>query len=161
MFGKKGSFLDIMFIVIVVLIMGIGAVASQFMLKNINKEFDNPHFTEIADKGEVSLSVLNMAIPVLLIGSFLVSVILAFFIRTHPVLFGISFLILLVFVVITAQISNLWVEFTQYSGFTSIVNNMPILFWTLKNLPLIMLGLNIVLAIAMYSGNPRGGGYNV
>jgi hypothetical protein len=87
---------------------------------------------------------------VLFLGLGIVTIISAVFIRTHPVLFVLMIIMQLILIGLSTIFSNLWYAIASRSEFVSIANELPYTTLIFTNLPLFVLIISAIVAIASY-----------
>lgn len=142
-----------MFVVVLVFITMITVLIGNKVLTefkgNINQtDILNQTYFE---SGEDALSVFNIGIIFIFVMGIIGAVILAFYIRTHPVFIAVSLIILVVMVAIVAPIiNNMYFEFAEHSEISATAspyNYATILF---QNLPLFTAIGAILVMVALY-----------
>jgi len=158
--NRKASMLDMFYIVIVILFLGIMIVIGVYLKDQIF-----PQFTEMFGAGEAT-NVVNTAnqgyrsmdfiFIFLFFGLCSVPIILAMLVDVHPVFFVINILVVIFFFIVTPQISNVmqqfWGqdEFAVYASGGSGSYTFPIMTRIFQYLPFITCGISLILMIIMF-----------
>lgn len=87
------------------------------------------------------------------------AVILAVFIRTHPVFFALNFILILIFVMVSALIGNIYYEFASNSFIAPYANQLPLVYTMFEYMPVITLIFAGIIAVVMYGKGSAGGQY--
>lgn len=155
MLDERASLLDIIPIVVIITAVGISVIFAHLVLDEFDKGFNYENrtetFNQTIDRTEKTLESYDYLLVFVLGGLMISTIMLAFFIPSHPALFAISFIMLAVILTIGGIYSNVFVKVVNASALQSSTNQFPVLYQTMKNLPLIILGFSAVLAIVMYS----------
>lgn len=135
---------------------------SIFATVKILNEFDDSWTyggvgQEILDKGQEAMYTFDYMFVFLAIGLSLASLIGAFMIRSHPIFYVFSTLLLGIMVIVSAQITNAFDKFATSSAFSSIANSFPMMVTFVRNFPLFILVSGVLIAVVMY-GRPATGG---
>lgn len=108
-------------------------------------------------QGKTAILYFNYGFVLIVIGMCSVSIISAFMIQTHPIFYIASFLATIVLVFLASIVSNVYYDFINNTDvFASFINQFSAMYTVIMNLPLIMLVISVIVAIATYS---RGGEY--
>jgi hypothetical protein len=110
----------------------------------------------IIDAGMTALDTFDYAILFIVMGLGLAVIVLGFFIRTHPILFVFSLILLMFFVLIASIFTNTFGEFITVEPIATTIDSYPLMYDVFMNLPLIITVIGIVTMIAMYA--KRSGG---
>ena len=154
----KGSMLDLPVIVIglflfsiVILISGTIIDEFQTATANITTSSGNSINQTLISKGETALQSLDYMIMFAVIGLGIASIIFAFFIRSHPVFFVISIILLIFFALLSSFFTNSFVEFVEVDPIDVKINDYPLMYSVMTNLPIIITAIGILIAIALYA----------
>lgn len=155
----KGSMLDIP-IIIAVLAGGIIAVIlGAYVLGEFSSAWTFGGDTQtILDAGINAFNVFDYMIVFFAVGVSLFSVASAFFIRTHPIFFIFSVVLLGIVIMFSAQVSNALDIFLTVPLLAATVNDFPLTLTLARNLPFFSLIVGIMIAIAMYGKSGDTGG---
>lgn len=155
----KGSILD--FIVIFV-ILGVTMLMLVLGLRIYNEGFADRWPTNTVGNATrtgmlASLDVINYGMLFLAIGLIVSLIISAFFIQTHPIFLVLSVVVLLFVVVVSAPISNAFMEMATSDSLSTEASQYNIATHVVGNLPLIAVVGGFLVIIALYA-KPGGGG---
>jgi len=155
MSARKGSILDIPMIVIVLFAFAftilIGSVIlSEFRSTNTNNALGMDD--TIIMGGVNALSSLDYMFVFATFGLGIATVILAFFIRTHPIMFFFLLILTAIFVIITVFFTNAFVMIGENEKMAATAANFPLIDAVMKNLPLIITIIAFILMMALFVG---------
>lgn len=163
--SRKGSILDLPLIAVAVFMIAIVVLLSNVIItefKNETADYTSPSGNvinqTILEKGEIALSTFDYAMILITIGLGLATIIFGFYIKTHPVMFAFSLILLIFFVIITSFFTNAFMEFVSVDPLDTQIDNFPFMYTLFENLPLIMTVIGIITAIAMYA---KSGGADI
>lgn len=152
---RKGSILDIPLIIIIIfafafIIIISTVILTEFRDLNTEKELGLP--TNIINIGLGSLSALDYMFIFAAVGLGMATVVMAFKIRTHPIMFFFLLLLTAIFVIITTFFTDAFVMITQASAVSTIAADFPLINTVMENLPLIIAIIGFIIIIAMFLG---------
>jgi len=157
--SNKGSVLDIIVGVVLIVAVSIAVLFAHFLIVEFNKNYTGPRdngFNQTMADGKQAIQIFDYGIVFVLGGLMLATIILAFYIPTHPVLFTFSLIVLIIALLITGIYSNLFVKIATTPQLQGTTNQFPVLYHMIKNLPVIVLGYGIILTIVMYTAGKKG-----
>lgn len=153
----KGSMLDLVVIIPVVFAVAVAVLFSSYILGEIDSQFDQVRtetFNDTMDDAQTTLLNFDYSMIFLVVGLCVAVVIGAFMINTHPIFFFFSFLMLVIFEILSVVFSNLFGEIIKDTNMATTAANFPLISGLMENLPLFTLLFGAMIAIAMYT---RGG----
>jgi len=149
--NKKGSILDFPIIIAIILITGVSIFATFIV---INTTSNIAVFQENTDANaavqhsrNAVLSADNLLIFVI-VGLSLFSIISAAMVFNHPAFFIISFVLLCIFVGISASVSNAYYEFRTSTYIESTANQFPKIVFLMDKLPFYIAFMGVAILIA-------------
>lgn len=156
--NKKGSLVDIVYIIVVVFVFGVVILFGAKVLNSFNTEVAT--ITGIpaeAISANTKLEghyggVMDNMTMFLLIGFGISALVMASMVRIHPAFFFIYFIMLIVVIVISAVMSNVYGEIAESSQLTGIADTMFMTGKILQFLPIIIGVFGTILSIIMYQG---------
>lgn len=157
--NKKGSEFDIIFIMSVVLVMGVGMLFATKVFDEFKFNAEDMLNSSAAGRAVFNTGT-NRVVPLfdnvfvaIFGGLSFISIVSALFIRTHPVFFIVSILLLSIALVLAALYSNVSETFTDgaLSKYKSLSFTFPKMNFIMDNLPYIVLGISILLLVVLYS----------
>lgn len=155
---NKGSMSDLPFIIVVLFILGISVFVTVKFLGAYDDAWTYGGVgQEIIDQGKSAMYTFDYMFVFLAIGLSATTLIGAFMIRSHPIFYVFSTILLGIMVLVSGQITNAFDKFVTSSAFSSIANSFPMMVTFMRNLPLFILISGILIAAVMY-GRPQGGG---
>ena len=153
---RRGSVQDLMYIVVVMFVLAtvclIGyTIGSKFMEKVTTTDSMPTEAVTIGNQvNGYYTSVLDKALPVILIGMCVVAIVLATLVRVHPA-FIVFFIIAWVFVIVIAAVmSNAYVDLAAGSQVAGYASNLVMTAFVLKWLPWIVGVIGVVLMFILY-----------
>jgi len=163
----KGSMFDIIFLLISISAVMIVAIVSYLVLTAVT---DNSALTatfneagvdkaDNLEKGQDALKTFDLGLTFLVIMIGLVTVVLAAMINTNPVFFFGSLIVLIVMVMVTAMISNVFFDVTSNELLATATDQFPLTVLIMQIYPTICLVLSIIVAIVMYSKTSQMAGF--
>jgi len=166
--GNKGSILDIFFIAFLVLVVGIVLVVSMTVLNKVSDATENSTIKlgngstipllnqSMLDRGKEALQTFDNMMPFLLVGLVLITVIFAFLIPTHPIFIIFSIIMIMIFLILIPQFSNIYGQIVTTDTLSDAGNQLTYTNEIMRNLPLIILIFSIILIIVVFIASRRG-----
>lgn len=154
---KGATIFDIIFIGATLMIVAImfifaGYMNSQFL--DAANENDKLNATYI-EKVNETFDLMDAGLAVLMVCLGISTFILAFFIRTHPVLFVASLIIFLILVPITMLFTNVFDAIITQAPLATEADDWPITVHIMRNLPLILAVIGAGSLVALYAVKGR------
>ena len=152
---RKGSLLDIPFIVMVIFAFAFLIIISAVIItefRDANIEGNLGMDEGIINSGIASIAALDVMFIFATIGLGLATIILSFQIKTHPIMFFFALLLTVLFIIITVFFTNAYVLITEQETISTAVLDFPMIDSVMKNLPLIMAVIMLLLILALYMG---------
>lgn len=163
MINAKGSVFDVYYMLVVVLVFAIVAIVCAMVWFEITS---NPVYAGAMSAAGVD-SITNpvsdaiLGLDNIIVTFFLLmnvaALVSAYFIRSHPIFFVLSLLLMGFFTVASVMFSNVYYAIASTSFISTYANMFPLTYVLFTWLPSITLVLSSLLAIVMY-GRPQGGG---
>ena len=154
---------DIVLIPVIIFAVAFTAIFIHVILTAFHGEVSGTFTTEaetLITQGLTAMEQFDTGIMLLIGGIFLVTIIGAFFIDTHPIFFVAAFLLLVVSIIVGSQITNLYMTFATASPtITASANNFPLTYLFFTNLPIFLLFMGAALSIILYGKFRSGGTY--
>lgn len=163
--NRKGYIFDIYFMLVALLVFAITVIISATVLGEIEKE---PTFnatmtahnaTYIMQGGNDAIAGFDNLVVVFYILMNLAAVASAFLIRTHPIFFVLSILVMGFFILASAIFANIYYEVASMSFIAPYAANYPLIYTLFTYLPTACLIFSILLAVVMYGKMPGGATY--
>lgn len=150
--NKKGSMMDLVYIMAVFFVFGIILIISGSVLHSYKDNADTlmPESTTHSQSGLNALKAMDYAFLFLLVGSTIVTILLAFQLKEHPAFFFISFLFLCLIVILSATLSNVFTTLSDTSFFSRVVVEYGIAQFILRHYPVILTVLGLLVLAALY-----------
>ena len=154
----KGSVLDVLIIPIVAFVL-IFAVIFTFMFLN---QFSIAAADALPAQAQAAVQagldqylIWDQAIIILIGGLFVVTLVGAAMINAHPIFFVGALMLLIVFIFISAQITNIFIAIVENPQISPTANLFPLTIQFFQNLPLFTVVFTISIAIVMFSFGGR------
>jgi len=148
-------------IMIAIFIFAVTAIIVYLMLGKVNDVAIATNSSvinqTIIENGMNSFRVFDTMMPFLFIGLVIASIILLFLIPTHPIFLVVSILFWVITVIVAAQFSNVFEQFSNQSAIISSADKFPQTVYIFQNMPLIIAIIGAVMLIAMFAVWRRGG----
>jgi len=158
--NKKGSALDLVLAVPEIFYVCLVAVCMVFVVLTVLNltVWDTPTSSSIVSTAETDIvPKYDLVVVSLAIGSFLIPIVLAFFIKTHPIFWVFTFISLAVGFVLTVIVSNVYQDniqtITELSGALDIMPKTNLFF---LYLPIIYFVFACLLLLFMFFVKPTG-----
>jgi len=157
--NKKGQIPD-MFLIIVVLTLFVVTTITMVTFYDSytdsvsdNEAFDNEWNTAIEEKADALNRGYDYIFMFILVGLSILTIVLGLQVRSHPVFFFISLLLLVIVTVVSAIFSDVWSKLA-YSSTASIeatAQSYTIMPFVMEHLPMFMFFLGIFIMILFYA----------
>lgn len=158
----KGSIIfDFLVIIIMVLVFSMTSIIGYQILSEFNET------SEGLITSNTSINVTNTALTTvqgfdyifvfIIFGMMICTVIGAFLLRTHPAFFIASLLGLIFVIILSGQISNIFLEFAVEETVIDYASSFPLMVQIWQNIPLIIVLFGTLTIIVLY-GKIRSGG---
>lgn len=155
----KGSVLDMIFIPIILLVIGISVYVGSLILSQItpNLAATSQSANNTLVQAKIAINTFNWTFLLIAFAFGIGSIIFAFMYPSHPIFFVFGLVILIFSMITTPMISNVFETFSTSSTFASVTTNFPIINWLMINmLPIFMTITGFLMLIVLYT-NIRGG----
>lgn len=156
--SKKGDVATIVFIVFVLILSGIAMFVGHMILNKIIPEVEemyNDSYSEYGDSEifQEAVSATNMFDKVffgLFVGFLIAMIVTSFFTPTHPIMIGIFMMVVMILVIVTAVLSNVWVEMSTNDIFTDTLVAFPITDVIMNYMPWFIGTIGLVSMVILY-----------
>lgn len=154
--NKKASLFDIIFIIIVLvffsMVVLIGLNIAQRFNTQIQGMADIPAEGKTATDAAVNnyTGVINGGFLFLVIGMMIATLVLAALVLVHPIFIPIYFIEWIITIIIGGIASNMYQSMATDPNLATTANSLPILYFVLGYLPIIVGVMGIILMIVMY-----------
>ena len=154
----KGGLFDLIFIMAMLMILGIGIYVSSYVLDQL-PTFESESTTNVLANSRTALDTFNYGFAIIAVGMGLAAVVMAYLLPSHPIMI-VAGIIMLVFVMIIApQISNAFGVFIANENMATQASHFNILNYIMANLPLFLAAFGTMMLIALYMKGSRGVSY--
>jgi hypothetical protein len=163
--NKKANLFDPLIIIIVLFGFAISSVIflliSHELKTDLTAKLNTPTFTASGDiithtdDAIKSFDYIFVILVAMLTVSTLIS---AFFIKSHPIFFVVSTILLFVFMIPAVVLSNAFEKFTQQSQISTVMSDFASITFFMSKLPYLLLVIMIltIIVLFMYKGNGTG-----
>ena len=134
--------------VVILLVYKVMSAASVSTNSTLNQTYFN--------QGLAALRVFNEGFVVVVFFSFLVQIMLAYYVRSHPMFLAIVIFTIPITILVCTILANFYLEFAGHSDFAEVTVQYPAVTLFFQNLPKIVLVISFIIAIILYS-NIKGG----
>ncbi len=160
--NKRGGMADLIFIIIILFALAACTLVGSLVYSSWKSESadiinTSPTAQAITDKGSEVMSIMDYVFLLVLVGLTISTLLLAFMIRTHPVLFFASLFMLAIAILIAAQFSNIYEEFIADGEVSSTAADYTITTYVMSHLPTVILIIGCMVLIFLFV-KPSGGG---
>jgi hypothetical protein len=162
-FGKKGSILDLILIMVVVLTVAIVSILGYHILNQFDAQTED-FFAEGSNvsshaitKGKQAILGLDKVMIFIMVALTIAVVLGAFMLQTNPAFFIISIILLIITLVISAQITNIFEEIISTPQLENASSGFPVTQHLMANYPFYLLILGAIIIIALYARGRIGG----
>lgn len=156
--NKKGNVFDSAYVAIYLfagaMVVITGAVAWNQISPNLKQSFKSDLAQDVLVVGDNIYPQFDYVYLGLIIGLIIFVVMSAMLVKTHPIFFVMSIIVLAIVGVITPQMSNAFSQFRSQEAINTTSSDFPIVNYTMNNLPLIICIVGIVIIIFLY-GKPN------
>jgi len=153
----KGSVLDVLLILIVVLTLGVFIIVGEKVLDEVHTVANETGLINITiiEQGQDAMLVFDAMMPLIMVGLLIAAAVMAFMIPSHPVLIIPSILVVLIVVVIAAQLANVYNAITTTPELSTQAAQMTFTNQIMSYLPTVALIMGIVIIVAMFIASKR------
>jgi len=153
--NKKASLLDGMQIIIFLFAFGIITIISLFILNEFeagsSDKLTSTQAIYAMNQGQATILNFDNLFVFILIGLIIATLIGAYFIQSNPIMFWISLLLLVIFLVISAILANTFDEIMDSDKLQETAANFEIINLVMDNLPLVLLVISALIMIALWA----------
>jgi hypothetical protein len=156
-FHKKGSFFDILYLVVFTFVLGLVITIGWVVYSSINAEWQTHAELGTTSKdimqagNDKFISVFDGVFLVMLVGLYLGALILAYMVDINPVFFFLSLFMMAVIVIISAAMGNAWYYYANNPTLASYVDDFTIIPFVMGRSVFIFTVMAFGLAGVMYA----------
>lgn len=153
------SVLDVIFVGIILFIFSISTLFAVFLMDEFgnNAAIKGSVAEPVVNKTKAVLFAFNDWLPFIFAGLMIYVFTSAYFVRTHPVMFVFSLVIMGFFILMSGILSNMFTAFAAREEFSGIINNYGTMVGFWNNFPFILLITGAIVIVALYAKGSRGG----
>jgi len=160
--AKKGSVFDLMYIFVFMLFFSTCTIVAFMILGAVGPSLSlNPTATAVLADANTAVTGFDGLFVFMVFGMIAVSMILAYFVDSHPVMFVVSLIVYIFVVMLSATISNVYQEIIAAEGIDTYAASFPLMTQIWLNLPTIAVIAGIGIIVVAYSKYRSSGGYQV
>jgi len=157
--NRKGNVPDLIYIIVILFSLGVTIIiAANFYGQYTESIADNPAFnnpvnTAVEADAETMLAALDYIFIFFFIGLIISTIVLGFQIRTHPVFFFISLILLIIVTILAGTMSNVYEQFTTNttSSIATTASNYTAMNFLFAHLPLFIAFIGVVIMVIFYA----------
>lgn len=159
----RGSIMDIFTIIAVLFIFTFSMLIGSAMLTQAGENFDtiDDDYGNITTyyfaKGQTSFNIMDTLTIFIFFGLGIAMLVSAFFIKTHPIFFVVSLILLTFVLLFSAVISNSYQEMGESDALSVEANKYTLTSTVMNNLPTLVLILSALVLIVMFGKSYSGG----
>ena len=159
----RGSIMDIFTIIAVLFIFTFSMLIGSAMLTQAGENFDtiDDDYGDITTyyfaKGQTSFNIMDTLTIFIFFGLGIAMLVSAFFIKTHPIFFVVSLILLTFVLLFSAVISNSYQEMGESDALSVEANKYTLTSTVMNNLPTLVLILSALVLIVMFGKSYSGG----
>lgn len=155
----KGSVTDLPFIMVLVMTLGMVGVIMALILSNVHDVWPVAgQSKDILNVGIGAMQSVDYAVAIIAVGLSIFSIGSALYIRTHPIFFIFSIILLMILVLISAVFTNVMDAFLTAAPIITMANNFPITVTLVRSFPLFCLVIGLIISVVMYSKSEESSG---
>jgi len=157
----KGTVLDLLGILLILFIFSVCTILATILMGAFTQNVTDSGQMEgealaILQNTNVYMTSFDSISVFVTFGLILAVILGAFMIDTHPAFFIVTVFLLLIYMVIVPQFSNVFLAFAENEQVISTANQFPYMIYMWQHMPLIILISVVVISIVIY-GKVRGG----
>jgi len=159
--NSKGTVMDLMYLTLVFLVVGIMILVAMYAADQIFPElestFGNGTASEVVHTSEQAFGTLDYIFLFVYFALCATPIFFAVLVRNHPIFFVVNLIVIVVFFLILPALSNVMYEFWSMDEFAVYAYGgggtftFPIMTRIFQYLPLITISISVILMIAMFS----------
>lgn len=144
----KGTIIDLIPIMIITFVLLVGLVFGSILYN----EFKGTDIWDPTYTGDIetTFSILDYGAVFIIIASGLATVVFAFFIRTHPIFFVVSLILMIIVVMVSGPVTNAFMGFAQDDDIADTANDFPMTLEFMGILPYTVLAFAVLIVIGLY-----------
>lgn len=159
--GKRGSFLDIFFIVVVMFAFAVTILVGWLLMSNVNSEFQaklnhTESKTIMQESHDRYVGLFDGIFLFVFFGSFIATIIGSLFLDTHPAFFAISLVLLVIVCVLCGIFANVYAELEVSDGFSGFAGDFTYIPFVMQYFVQIVIFMVCAIAIALFGKSRLG-----
>jgi len=107
--------------------------------------------TTMSGNVETGVTMFNLMFPLLIVGLIVMSLIMAYLSKSHPVFLFFSILLLVIAILLGVVFSNVFQQITETSDFASSAENFKVTQLFMKNFPVIIAIIMVMTIVILFS----------
>jgi len=157
--NRKGNVPDLIYIIVILFSLGISIIIGATIYDqytdsiSLNPAFNNSANIQIESDADTMLAALDYIFIFFFIGLIISTIILGFQIRTHPVFFFISLILLIIVTILAGSMSNVYEQFTTNTtlDIQTTAANYTAMTFLFNHLPLFIAFIGVVIMVIFYA----------
>lgn len=160
---RKGSILDLPAIMAIILIFAISIIVGTMAVTEFRDSVENntnvPDVSkDILDKGVNTMELFDEAFILFSIGVAAAVIVGALAVNSHPAFFVFSLILNIVMALVGGIFTNVYDSFATSSAIAPYANQFPLILTFMRNLPIFIFIIGLIIAVVMYAGPYEPGG---
>ena len=154
---KKAQVIDLLYMSMILVTIAVLGLIMYKVITDVNDQFAQDENIG-SDERDLSQNYENkmpnmvqQLFMIALIGIGIVTLVSSFMVLSHPVFYGLMFVVLAFMTWINSIYANFWQDFASTENFGAIVNNFPMMTYILRYFPLVILVISIIIVVVMVS----------
>ena len=154
---KKAQVVDLLYMSMVLVLIAVIGLITYKVISDINDQFDESDTIGAEAKAYTQNyedrlpGMLQQLFMISLVGIGILTLIASFMVLSHPVFYGLMFVVLAFMVWINSLYANFYQSFASTENFGALGNNIPIITYVMQYFPLIILVISIIIVVVMVS----------
>lgn len=154
---KKGSVLDIIFIMILLFVTGITIVAGYTIYHKYSEsivtmpEFNTSRQQNITATANITLNSFDYLFVFIMVGLLIMVIISSFQIQTHPIFFFISIFLLIIAILLSSSLANIYESIIGEADFAAAGSQYVVMGYVFQHFPTVILIIGAILFIILFA----------
>ena len=159
--AMKGSVIDLVYIFTFLLIFSTCTIVAFMIMGEAGPQFAamSPTSAEVITSANTAIAGFDGLFVFMTFGMIMASIILAYYVDSHPIMFVVSFIVYIFVVMVSSIFSNIYQSFVSTSGLSTYAGSFTMMQQIWFNLPTIATVSGAMIIIVAYSKWRSSGGY--
>lgn len=156
-FKKKSQIIDMLYMSMVLVMIAVIGLITYHVITDFSSQIDSDSTLSDSSKGYIDNyksklpDMVQQLFMIALVGIGIVTLVASFMVMSHPVFYGLMFIVLAFMTWINSIYANFWQDFATTGNFGAIVNDFPMMTYVLQYFPLVILVISIIIVVVMVS----------